>query len=85
MLLICPARGKVKCNKGGLLENKGGLLENKGGLLKNKRGLLKDKAGLLLDRVWCHGVKVSLISKSNTKKIKKDIFAIYPFLSIYGN
>ena len=54
MLLICPARGKVKCNKGGLL--------------KNKRGLLKDKAGLLLDRVWCHGVKVSLISKSNTKK-----------------
>ena len=58
MLLICPARGKVKCNKGGLLENKG---------------------GLLLDRVWCHGVKVSLISKSNTKKIKKGIFAIYPF------
>ena len=62
-------------NKRGLFPNKRPLLENKRPLLENKRGLLADKG-----TVGVNGVKVSLISKSNTKKIKKGIFAIYPFL-----
>ena len=46
-----------------LIRNKRGLLENKRPLLENNRGLLPDKG-----TVGVNGVKVSLISKSNTKK-----------------
>ena len=56
-------------------DNKGGLLRNKGGLLENKRGLLADRG-----RFADIADMLTLISKSNTKKIKKGILAIYPFL-----
>ena len=61
-------------NNPALLRNKGGLLKNKGGLLKNKRGLLADRG-----RFADIADMLTLISKSNTKKIKKGILAIYPF------
>ena len=56
--------------------------DNKGGLLRNKRGLLENKRGLLADRGRFADIAdmLTLISKSNTKKIKKGILAIYPFL-----
>ena len=68
-------------NKGGLLRNKRGLLENKRWLLENKRWLFENKRGLLSDRwrLCSHAAMQPLISKSNTKKIKKGILAIYPF------
>ena len=56
--------------------------DNKDGLLRNKRGLLENKRGLLADRGRFADIAdmLTLISKSNTKKIKKGILAIYPFL-----
>ena len=59
--------------------NNPALLRNKAGLLENKRGLLENKAGLLPDRGRFAAMQ-PLISKSNNKKIKKGIYAKYPFL-----
>ena len=55
---------------------------NNPALLRNKRGLLENKRGLLSDRGRFADIAdmLTLISKSNTKKIKKGILAIYPFL-----
>ena len=73
------ARGRVwRCE----LRTETSQRDNKGGLLRNKRGLLENKRGLLADRGRFADIAdmLTLISKSNTKKIKKGILAIYPFL-----